>query len=289
MPEASTAGSVIHDIGYQRYTGPRLGRGYAVRSLYAHSLRTAFGIGRGFKAKLFPFSVVGVITIVATIITAISSQSGRRVVEYLAFVDLMGLVAVLFLAVVAPELVSRDLRARVLPLYFSRPLRRADYAVTKYAALVSAVWLLLGAPQLLMFAGAAFDAKHPGKVWHEFLDLGAGVLYAGLFAVVTSAVSLLVASTTGRRAFAAGGIMAVFLVSLPVVGVLAAIGGDGALAKLSGMVNPSTLVVGAGTWLFQRDDGPPIGGYGPAYAVGAVALVAACVFLLNVRYRSVES
>jgi ABC-2 type transport system permease protein len=33
--------SVIHDIGYQRYTGARLGRGYAVRSLYQLSLRSS--------------------------------------------------------------------------------------------------------------------------------------------------------------------------------------------------------------------------------------------------------
>ena len=39
MSETTTG--VIHDIGYQRYTGPRLGRAYGVRSLYTHSLRTA--------------------------------------------------------------------------------------------------------------------------------------------------------------------------------------------------------------------------------------------------------
>ena len=47
----------------------------------------------------------------------------------------------------------------MLPLYFSRPLRAADYALAKLAALVTAVWLLLGGPQLLMFLGAAFTTK----------------------------------------------------------------------------------------------------------------------------------
>ena len=37
--------------------------------------------------------------------------------------DLRNLVLPVFVAVQAPELVSRDLRSRVLPLYFSRPLR----------------------------------------------------------------------------------------------------------------------------------------------------------------------
>jgi ABC-2 type transport system permease protein len=291
MPEVKREATPaqIHDIGYQRYTGPRLGEWYATRSLYSHSLRTAFGIGRGFKSKLFPWSVVAVITMIAVVITAIASQSGQRVVTYFAFVDSVGPIAVLFLAVVAPELASRDLRARLLPLYFSRPLRRVDYVGAKFAALVSAVWLLVGAPQLLIFAGAAFDAKHPGKVWHEFTDLFSGLLYAGLFALIVSAVGLLVSSLTGRRAFAAGGIMAVFLVTLPIVGVLDVIGRDGAVSHLAGVVNPSLLAVGTSAWLFNRHDGPPIGGYGPVYGLVTVCLIAGCGLLLVARYRRVES
>ncbi len=68
--------SVIHDIGYQRYDGPRLGRAYAVRSLYVHGVRTAFGLGRGAKSKVFPWIVVGIVFLVAVVLTAIRSQSG---------------------------------------------------------------------------------------------------------------------------------------------------------------------------------------------------------------------
>ena len=38
--------SVIHDIGYQRYDGPRLGRRHVFGALYIHGLRAAFGFGR---------------------------------------------------------------------------------------------------------------------------------------------------------------------------------------------------------------------------------------------------
>ena len=41
-----------------------------------------------------------------------------------------------------------------------------------------------------------------------------------LWAVVFAAIGLLIASLTGRRAFAAGGIVAVFLMTTPIVGVL---------------------------------------------------------------------
>ncbi len=82
---ASAPNGVIHDIGYQRYTGPRLGRWYAVRSLYVHSVRTAFGLGRSGKAKVFPWLVVGIAFAVALIAVAVRSQSNTVLISYLQF------------------------------------------------------------------------------------------------------------------------------------------------------------------------------------------------------------
>src|SRR5690606_40062005 len=148
--------SVIHDIGYQRYQGARLGRGFALRSLYLHSLRSAYGLGRSAKAKIFPWLVAGLVLTVAAVVAAIRAATGEVVLGYPEFSDNVIVLVVLFVAVVAPELVSRDLRSGVLALYFSRPIRRGDYAWAKLAALVSALWLLLAAPMLVMFIGAAF-------------------------------------------------------------------------------------------------------------------------------------
>jgi ABC-2 type transport system permease protein len=52
-PPPARAG-VIHDIGYRHYEGPRLGRAAIARALGWHSLRSAFGVGRGAKAKIIP-------------------------------------------------------------------------------------------------------------------------------------------------------------------------------------------------------------------------------------------
>ena len=51
---AAGGGGVIHDLGYRRYEGQRLGRPAIIRALYWHSLRSAFGIGRGARAKIVP-------------------------------------------------------------------------------------------------------------------------------------------------------------------------------------------------------------------------------------------
>lgn len=285
---ASAPTGVIHDIGYQRYTGPRLGRWYAVRSLYVHSVRTAFGIGRTGKSKVFPWFVVGIAFAVALIAVAVRSQSKTVFISYLTFPDTIEVPVLLMLAIVAPELVSRELRAQVLPLYFSRPLRRTDYALAKFAALATALWLVFAGPQLLMFLGGVFSRTDGAAgAWVEFTDFAVGVAYAAIAAVVFSAIGILVASLSGRRAVAAAAIVATFLVTVPVVGVLEALGSE-TTKQLVPVINPVSLVEGVKVWVFQTNT-IPIGDFGPAYVGIACGVVAACIALLLVRYRKVAA
>jgi ABC-2 type transport system permease protein len=279
---------VIHDIGYQRYEGVRLGRRYIFGSLYVHGLRVAFGFGRSAKAKIFPWFVVGVITIVAVVVTAVRAQIKTVVLSYAEFPEALTLLILFFCAVVGPELVSRDLRTGVLPLYFSRPLRRTDYPLAKLAALVSAVFLMLAGPQLVMFLGAAFGAPDMGAVWDELGDFGVGVAYTGVHALVYGSLALFVASLMSRRAVAAGAIAGVFLVTTPLVGVLAIMPSP-TVNKLAGLASPATLVGGVGDWLFEGSGDYGIGEFGPVYGATAAGLVAACVLLLLLRYRKVAS
>lgn len=290
-PLASTPAGVIHDIGYQRYSGARLGRGYALRSLYEHGLRSSFGLGRSAKAKIFPWLVVGIAALVAAVMVAIRAQTGTVVLTYDQFPEQLTLLVIFFCAIVAPELVSRDLRSGVLPLYFSRPISRSDYALAKLGALISAVWLLLAGPQLLMFIGAAFTVKGGmGKIWDEFVDFLSGAAYSGIFAVLFSVIALLVASLMGRRAVAAGAVVAVFLLTTPVVGVLSVLPSDTA-RQLASLASPITLVGGVGDWLFAEGANGQgtfgIGDYGPLYGLVALLLIVACVLGLLARYRKV--
>jgi ABC-2 type transport system permease protein len=281
--------SVIHDIGYQRYTGPRLGRGYAFTSLFLHGLRTGYGLGRPAKAKIFPWAVAFIVTVVAVVLTAIRAQTGEVALSYPQYTEQMGLMAILYVAIVAPELVSRDLRSGVLPLYFTRALSAADYALAKLAALISALWLLLGGPQLIMFLGGAFGTDDGMKgVWNEFTDLLSGLVYAGVHAMVFAALALLIASLTGKRAFAAGGIVAAFLVTAPVVGLLSVNNNPQAVRDLAGVFSPASLVQGVGDWFFETD-AMQVGDYGPVYGLVAVAFIAACAVLLLARYRKVAT
>ena len=280
--------SVIHDLGYQRYTGQRFGRGYAVRALYEHTLRAAFGLGRGSRAKFFPWTIVALISLVAVVITAIQAQSPERLMEYPNFSDAGSRLTVLFVATAGPELVSRDLGSGVLPLYFSRPMRRSDYALAKLGALVTAVLLLLGAPQLVIFLGGAFstdDGLH--GVWDEAVLLGGGLLFSAAHAALIGSIGLLISSLTRRRAFAAAGVVAVFTVPTAVTGIIAVLGGE-TTRQLALLANPLGVLIGLRAWLFT-DDGPDIGRFGPLYALTALALVGLCTVGLLTRYRRAKA
>jgi ABC-2 type transport system permease protein len=282
--------SVIHDIGYQRYDGPRLGRGAVLGAIYIHGLRAAFGFGRSAKSKIFPWLVSGITILVAVILAAVRAQTGIVALNYVQFDDAMSWLVILFVAIVAPELVSRDLRSGVLPLYFSRPLRAADYLGAKFVALVTAVWLVLGVPQFVMFLGAAFTTKTGmSGVWNELGDLLPAWGYTLIWAVVFASLSLLIASLTGKRAFAAGGIVALFLMSTPIFGVLQLLPSRTA-QELAGLASPMMLIGGVGNWLFPgHGTGMPIGRFGPVYAIEAATVIAACLLLLLARYRKVAS
>jgi ABC-2 type transport system permease protein len=286
--EMSRRGGVIHDIGYRRYTGPRLGRRHATAALYVHSLRTAFGLGRTAKAKIFPGIVIALVFAVAIVAVAIRAQTDQVAMTYLQYVGGLAIPIVLFLAVVGPEIVCRDLRARVLPLYFSRPLGRSDYALAKLAAMISAVWLLLAAPLLLMFLGGVFDQTGGvSGAWNEFTDFLGGIGYAAITAIVLGAFAVPLASLSSRRAVGAVVIAAAFTVTTPIIGVVEEVGGTTA-QQVVPLVNPVSIVTGLESWIYHTDE-LEIGRFGPLYLAAAMAVVAVGTAALILRYRKVAA
>src|SRR5207302_1090509 len=137
MSQAAERDGVIHDIGYRHYDGPRLGRPHSFLALYVHSLRGVFGLGRPTRWKVVPFVLFGVICAPAVISAAIAALTPLQPIAYTSYAYFLQLAIVLFVAAQAPQLITSDLRFRVLPLYFSRPLERNDYVWAKLAALGS--------------------------------------------------------------------------------------------------------------------------------------------------------
>jgi ABC-2 type transport system permease protein len=57
----------IYDLGYRTYDGARLGRRYAIQSLFTYSLRSAFGLGRRTTSKIIPLALASFVFIPAAI------------------------------------------------------------------------------------------------------------------------------------------------------------------------------------------------------------------------------
>lgn len=205
-PQAPDA-SVIHDIGFRHYDGPRLGRGWAFRSLLLETLRGSFGLGRPAKAKVMPWVLAGMMMAVAFIIVAIAivSSAPQLNLSYTQFnVSAVWIIVAMFVAGRAPYAVSRDLRDGVLPLYLSRPITRRDYVFAKFAGLSLAVFLFLVAPILVLLVGSLL-AKY--SVGHELWTFLGGVLMAAVLAILLSAISLVLATFAKRRGLGVATIM----------------------------------------------------------------------------------
>jgi ABC-2 type transport system permease protein len=309
---AQAASGVIHDRGYRRYDGPRLGRAQIVRALCWHSLRSAFGIGRGAKAKIVPVIAFAAMCLPAIVNAVTVARGGAQVVSYGTYTFALRVVVMtVFVAVQAPELVSRDLRSRVLPLYFSRPLRRGDYPVAKYAAFTLACLIMVELPLLLLYLGNIVSVKSGAGAWSQTKGLAGGLAVGVSWAVLLAAIGLALASLSAKRAYATGAIAIFFFLTWTLAQIIYSVAGQRVLAhpvppgsgshlqfhpalpvpgtgqRLSGLISPFTVLDGVRQWLGGKVAGPMAapGGYGAAYGVMFLVLLAASLAILAARYR----
>ncbi len=214
------ASSNIYDLGYRHYDGNRIGRRGTLLTLYVHSLRSAFGLGRRATSKIFPFTLAVFAFVPAIIqlgVGAIVSGVDQHVdlfkhEDYFTYVRI---ILVLFCAAVAPELVGRDQRNRTLSLYFSRAVSRFDYTLAKFAALTSAMLVLTLGPQLLLFIGNGMADDDLSGYISDSWDLVAPIVAGSLLiSSVIAAVGLCIAAYLPRRAYSTAAIVGVFVLTL---------------------------------------------------------------------------
>jgi ABC-2 type transport system permease protein len=313
--DTATAGpgspsGVIHDIGYRTYTGDRVGRLGIVRALYWHSLRSAWGLGRGPRAKIVPFLALVIMCLPAIANAFAVSRTGVHAIRYDAYMYNFQLVLVLYLAAVTPELISRDIRNRTLPLYFSRPLRRTDYPIAKVSALITAMLVLTAVPQTLLYVGTIGSLHGGSAVWAETRAFIPGLELALLYSVVFSVLAAVLSCYTGRRAFATGAVAVFFFGTYVISSSLVRLTGyrphfhhvgddgggyfvkptsPGSGPKISGLFNPANLLEGLKEWVIGKApdnaDVPYPGSFGAVYLAVVAALCVLAVFLLIRRYQ----
>lgn len=264
-----SAGGNIYDLGYRGYDGPRLGRGAVTLGLLRATLKSAYGIGRGGRAKIAPFGLLVLEILPAVIavgITAIATQAGAGEVleeaspiQHASYQGLTGTILTLFLAAQAPELFGRDQRYGVLPLYFSRLLTRSDYAGARVGGLVLAVFLLSLLPHLILVFGTVLSAPDPitglGEAAPDIPRFLAVTLQASL---LLSCVAAIVAAWTPRRAYATAGIIAAFLIPSVIAIVVVELAVSD-VTRFIVLFSPADLVDGFNAAIFGTlPDGPAV-------------------------------
>jgi len=283
----------IHDIGYRHYTGPRLGVPYIARSLTLHSLRGAFGLGRATRSKVVPFLLLAAMVVPAFVIALVVVLGGadELPLEYTSYAVRLGAVLTIFVAAQSPQAVSRDLRFRLVALYFARPISRATYVRTKLLAMSAALFAFLTAPLVVLYVGALLGEL---DVWDNTVGFLKGVAGAAMFAVVLASVGLAIAAWTPRRGIGVAAIVTVLTLLGGISAIVAGVAedqGHDTLAGWAGLISPVSIVDGVQVWLLNSSAavvaGPPGEWGGPVFALAAVALVAVCYLLLMHRYRSV--
>jgi ABC-2 type transport system permease protein len=292
----------IYDLGYRRYEGARLGRPHAIRALLIHSLKVAYGIGRGGRAKLAPIILGGFAVIPAVIgvgIIALARQlgEGSRIVEeanpirHDTYFSVILVPVSLFTAIQAPEIVGRDQRYSLLSLYFARALRRVDYSLARYLGMVLAMLIFLLLPQLIIFGGLVLSAADVGKELGTELGLVAPtVAQAVIASALLAGLATVISAFTPRRLYATVGII-VLLAVTPIVTSLLVELGTPDLARILVLASPSDVLDATNAFFFGRasssDAVTNAALPGIAYVGAAAAITAVAVGILVRRFQRI--
>jgi ABC-2 type transport system permease protein len=288
------AASSIYDLGYARYSGPRLGQAAILTELFRYSVRGIFGLGRGLGSKVAPMGLAVLAAIPAFAQLAIGALIPRevevfRAEEYYGYIQV---VIALFVAATAPELYGRDRRTGALVLYLVRPLSREAYALTKLGALSAALLVITLGPQLVLFLGNAFASDDTfGYLAREADTLPAIVASAAVIVAMSAALGAAIASQSPRRAYTTVGIFAAFFLPWGVASAIVEAAGGGPSGYVL-LASPFHVIRGSTLWLFGADPEPssPMATadlFGGFYLLAALALAAGGTYVLLRRYREV--
>jgi ABC-2 type transport system permease protein len=118
------------------------------------------------------------------------------------FLNAQGTMAFILTALAGPSLVSPDLANNALPLYFCRPLSRAEYVLGKMLVLISLLSLVTWIPTLLLFL---IQSSLAGANWFwANLWLTARIFLGSAIEILVFSMLALALSAWIKRRLAAG-------------------------------------------------------------------------------------
>ena len=302
MSVRATSGAV-YDRGYRPYDGARGGRRAATAALYRTSLRRAIGLRRPWRQKVAPASLLAIAVVPAVInvgIGYLTRDTPAEGFEFITFREYVGVSSalLLFVALVAPDLVCPDRRQRVLSLIFARPLTGRDYALAKIGAIFTCVFAFSFLPQVVLFLGQMLVSD--GAL--DYVSDNAAIMWkvpvaAALLALFYAVLGVALASLSSRRIVAGASMLGVTLVSSTVAAILVQAdtgGGPDAPGHPAALLNILALPLQVRDLVFlgrlhEDSSLSGVSGGGALATVCYAAVVLACIAIVLFRYRSVEA
>ncbi|HVJ99073.1 MAG TPA: hypothetical protein VNC41_19775, partial [Acidimicrobiia bacterium] len=177
--------------------------------------------------KVAPFVLLGVVTIPAIVNVGIAYVTRDRLlseqIEIITYREYVGVSSalLLFVAIVAPDVMCPDRRQHVLPLMFARPMVGVDYVFAKLGAIATIIFAFSFLPQVVLFVGNMLVSDSALDYFRDNLDVVWQVpLAVALLAAYYAVIGVAVSSLTDRRIVAGAAIIGLFLVTSITSGIL---------------------------------------------------------------------
>lgn len=287
-PASATQGNYgeIFDRGYLHYDGPRFGIPAAIWALARYSMARAIGIRRPWTAKIIPFLIYAAVLIPVAL--AIGIRAFVPAFNFLTYGEFFGAIFILegiFVALIAPEMVSTDRHDKLLPLYFSRPIGRNAYVLAKLLGTGLLTLSVSLVPVVIMWIGNVLLASDPALAFREGLDdLGKIVVAGVLIAFYLGSIGLMISSFTGRKSVAVGVIVLGFVISESLSLALSeALRDQPDLERWMFVLSPARTIVSMVNGLFPLNDGD-IDSFAVPFSQAAGVMVAVMVICSLVMF-----
>jgi len=278
----------VYKRGYQRYQGPTVSHWgrflvlprFAWQRIFQHRVILLLMV----VAMIWPLlcAIFIYLTNNADLLKGLNKQF-RSFIEvngnfFLVFMTVQSSFAVLLAALTGPGLIAPDIANNALPLYFSRPLSRSDYAVARLITLFGLLSLITWIPGLLLFG---MQVGMAGSDWfYANWRLAFGIV-AGftIWILLVSLVAMASSAYARMRAVSGGLVLGFFFVLSGLSGII------NAILRVTWGNGFSPLWICTRIWysLFSIDPKP-----GPGVAASVVVLLVFVILLVLVIERKLR-
>lgn len=282
----------VYKRGYERYSGPRTGRFTRLMAMPRFAWR------RLFEQRLIVIALIVSLFWPAMCALFIYVSNHSELWEglgagglsqllninanfFFVFLGWQATFAMIVAALAGPGLIAPDLSNNALPLYFSRPMTRWEYVLSRLFVLVGLLSMFTWVPGLALFF---MQTGMAGVDWAwANLNIAAVLVAGGLgWILLVSLVALASSAWVKWRMVAGAVVLGFFFISAGVAQMVKAI----FRSDTSQIFNPAVLML----TLWRSGLGlPAVPGPSPAAAAGALAILfALLVLVLERKLRAVE-